>query len=208
MSWNKISVWQYQQMHPIITNPPEHLTEFELECKLVGIVNNLTDNQVLNLPKEKLNKYRSEIIFLKDNYEGTPVNRVRANGRTYRFIQDAKDINASRYIESKYFCKELIPNLHKIAASITIPQQRKWLKYIDLPYDSDKHQEYANDFLFANFKEVYYSVVFFYQVFNDWTPITQDFLEKSLIKENMEQDKAQKVAAILWNILGGNTVPK
>jgi hypothetical protein len=126
----------------------------------------------------------------------------------YRFIQDAKDINASRYIESKYFCKELIPNLHKIAASITIPQQRKWLKYIDLPYDSDKHQDYANDFLFANFKEVYYSVVFFYQVFNDWTPITQDFLEKSLIKENMEQDKAQKVAAILWNILGGNTVPK
>jgi len=45
MSWNKISVWQYQQMHPIITNPPEHLTEFELECKLVGIVNNLTDNR-------------------------------------------------------------------------------------------------------------------------------------------------------------------
>jgi hypothetical protein len=195
-------------MHPIITNPPEHLTEFELECKLVGIVNNLTDNQVLNLAKDKLNKYRSEIIFLKDNYEGTPVNRVRANRKTYRFIQDAKDINASRYIESKYFCKELIPNLHKIAASITIQQQRKWLKYIDLPYDSDKHQEYANDFLFANFKEVYYSVVFFYQVFNDWIPITQDFLEKSLIKENMEQDKAQKVAAILWSILGGNTAQK
>jgi hypothetical protein len=62
--------------------------------------------------------------------------------------------------------------------------------------------------LFANFKEVYYSVVSFYQVFNDWIPITQDFLEKSLLKENMQQDKAQKVAAILWSILGGNTVPK
>jgi hypothetical protein len=79
---------------------------------------------------------------------------------------------------------------------------------VDLPYDSDKHQEYANDFLFANFKEVYYSVVFFYQVFNDWMPITQDFLEKSLLEGGIPMDKAQKVAAILWNTLDGNTVLK
>jgi hypothetical protein len=104
--------------------------------------------------------------------------------------------------------KDLIPNLHKIAASIVIPQERKWFKYVDLKYNSDLHQEYANDILHANFKEVYFSVVFFYQVFNDWTPITKDYLMENLNKQGLTMDKAEKVAAILWSILDGNTAQK
>jgi len=70
------------------------------------------------------------------------------------------------------------------------------------------HQEYANDILYANFKEVYYSVVFFYQVFQDWMPITQDYLIANLKQKGMQEVKAEKVAAILWNILDGSIVPK
>jgi hypothetical protein len=206
--WEKISVWQYQQMYPIITNPSKDWTEKDIEYKLIAIINNLTENQVNQLKKNELDKFRSELYFLKDNYEGIPVNRIYANKRVFRFIKDAKDINAARYIESKFFMKDLIPNLHKVAASIVIPQKRRWLKYIDLEYDSDMHQDYANDILYANFKEVYFSVVFFYQVFNDWIPITKDYLMEKMNNQGLAKDKAEKVAAILWSILGGNTVQK
>jgi hypothetical protein len=206
--WHKISVWHYQQIYPIITNPSKDWTEKDIENKLIAIINNLTENQVNSLPIKQLNKLRSELYFLKDNYEGQPVNRIYANKRIYKFIKDSKDINTARYIESKFFMKDLIPNLHKIAASIVIPQERKWFKYVDLKYNSDLHQEYANDILHANFKEVYFSVVFFYQVFNDWTPITKDYLTENLNKQGLTMDKAEKVAAILWNILDGNTAQK
>jgi|688.fasta_scaffold713279_2 hypothetical protein len=206
--WDKISVWQYQQMYPIITNPSKDWTEKDIEHKLIAIINSLTENEVNKLPKKELDKYRSELYFLKDNYEGVPVDRIIANKRRYRFIKDAKDINTARYIESKFFMKDLIPNLHKVAASVVIPQERKWFKYVDLKYDSDLHQEYANDILYANFKEVYFSVVFFYQVFNDWMPITKDYLMESMNKQGLTVEKAEKVAAILWSFLGGNTAQK
>jgi hypothetical protein len=119
-------------MYPIITNPSKDWTEKDIEHKLIAIINNLTENQVNQLKKNELDKFRSELYFLKDNYEGIPVNRIYANKCVYRFIKDAKDINAARYIESKFFMKYLIPNLHKVAASIVIPQKRRWLKYIDL----------------------------------------------------------------------------
>jgi hypothetical protein len=206
--WHKISVWQYQQMYPIITNPSKDWTEFDIECKLVGIVNNMTEKQVSELSKKELNKLRAEVLFLKDDYEGQPIKRIYTNGKVYKFIDDAKHINAARYIESKFFCKDIIPNLHKVAASIVIPQKRIWFKWVDLKYDSDMHQEYANDILYANFKEVYYSVVFFYQVFQDWMPITQDYLIANLKQKGMQDMRAEKVAAILWNILDGSIVPK
>jgi hypothetical protein len=206
--WEKISVWQYQQMYPIITNPSKDMSEKDIEHKLIAIINNLTERQVSELPKNKLDKFRSELYFLKDNYEGVAVNRVYANKKIYKFIKDAKDINTARYIESKFFMKDLIPNLHKVAASIVIPQERKWFKYIDLKYDSDMHQDYANDILYANFKDVYFSVVFFYQVFNDWIPITKDYLMESMNNQGLAKDKAEKVAAILWNILDGNTAQR
>ena len=206
--WDKISVWQYQQIHPIITNPSKDWSENDIEHKLIALINNLTERQVSELSKKQLNKYRSELYFLKDNYKGEPVNRINANKKIYRFVTDAKDINAARYIESKFFMKDLIPNLHKVAASIVIPQERKWFKYVDLKYDSDLHQEYANDILYANFKEVYFSVVFFYQVFNDWIPITKDYLMESLNNQGLATEKAEKVAAILWNFLDGSIVQK
>ena len=206
--WHKISVWQYQQIYPIITAPSKDWTEKDIENKIIAIINNLTENQVNLLSTNQLNKYRAELYFLKDNYEGNPVTRINANKRIYRFVKDAKDINTARYIESKFFMKDLIPNLHKVAASIVIPQERKWFKYVDLKYDSDKHQEYANDILYANFKEVYFSVVFFYQVYNDWIPITKDYLMESMNKQGLTIEKAEKVAAILWSFLGGNTAQK
>ncbi len=203
--WHKISVFQYQQMHPIITNPNKEWTDLDIEIKLIGIVNMLTDKQIKALSKSKLNKLRAEIMFLKDDYVGTQVNRIYANGKIYRFNYELNQINAARYIEAKYFVPNIIENLHKAAASMVIPQERKWFKYKDLPYNTDKHQEYANDILHANFKEVYYSVVFFYQLFKDWTGISQDYLANRMKEKGMEGEKALKLAAILCGILDGNT---
>ncbi len=49
-----------------------------------------------------------------------------------------------------------------------------WFGWKDLKYDSKKHSEYAEDLLNAPICEVLGSVVFFYQLFNNWiknTPI-------------------------------------
>ena len=62
--WEKISVWQYQQMYPIITNPSKDWTEKDIEYKLIAIINNLTENQVNQLKKNELDKFRSELYFL------------------------------------------------------------------------------------------------------------------------------------------------
>lgn len=205
--WHKISVFQYQQMHPIITNPNKDWTDFDIECKLIAIINMLTDEQVKKLSKKELNKYRAELLFLKDDYKGEKVQRIKANDNYYRFVYEVNDLNAARYIEAKFFMPNLIENLHKAAASMVMPQKRRWFKWLDLGYNTDNHQDYANDILHANFKEVYFSVVFFYQLYKDLTKISEAYLVQGMIQKGMQKEKAEKVAAILCEILDGSIVP-
>jgi hypothetical protein len=208
MTWNDLTVWQYQQIYPIVTKPEKDWTNLDVESKLVGILYNLTDTQVDSLSVGEFNKMKANLGFLDDKIEGKPVKYTEVNGKRYRFIYDVQQIKAARYIETKVFSTDLVGNIHKLAASMVMPQRKTWYgRWVDEKYDAAKHSQYAEDLQGANFMHVYQSIVFFYQVYRNWIEVSRDYLVKEMMSQGMTSELALRGVQILCETLDGNIAP-
>jgi hypothetical protein len=208
MNWNDLTVWQYQQIYPIVTKPEKDWTNLDVESKLVGILYNLTDTQVDSLSVGEFNKMKANLGFLDDKIEGKPVKYTEVNGKRYRFIYDVQQIKAARYIETKVFSTDLVGNIHKLAASMVMPQHKTWYgRWVDEKYDAAKHSQYAEDLQGANFMHVYQSIVFFYQVYRNWIEVSRDYLVKEMMSQGMTSELALRGVQILCETLDGNIAP-
>lgn len=207
MKWNELTLWQYQQIMPILTNPNKDWTELDKEVKLLTIVTGLTEYQLDSLGVKDLKELRKELAFLDEPIEGQPVDYIKTNGKQYRINYDIKNMPFARYIESKVFSKETVANLHKIAASMVIPQKKNWLgKWVDDKYDASKHEEYSADMQEANFIHVYHSLVFFYQVYKNWIEVSRDYMTAEMTKAGMTKEQADSVVLLLCESMDG-TIP-
>jgi hypothetical protein len=208
MNWNDLTVWQYQQIYPIVTKPEKDWTTLDVESKLVGILYNLTDTQVDSLSVGQFNNLKANLGFLDDKIEGKPVKYTEVNGKRYRFIYDVQQIKAARYIEAKVFSTDLVGNLHKLSASMVMPQRKTWYgRWVDDKYDASKHSQYAEDLQGAKFMHVYQSVVFFYQVYRNWIEVSKDYLVQEMMSQGMTSELALKGVQILCETLDGNIAP-
>ena len=208
MKWNNLTLWQYQQLMPILTNPEKDWTELDKEVKQLAVISGLTEYQIDSLSIETLKKMRQDLAFLDEPIEGKPVDFIVVNGRRYRMNYDIKNMPAARYIESKVFSKDTLGNLHKIAASMVIPQKKTWFgKWIDDKYDASKHEDYAADMQEANFIHVYHSLVFFYQVYRNWIEVSRDYMKAEMMKAGMTATQADSVVLLLCESTGGIIPP-
>jgi len=208
MKWNNLTLWQYQQLMPILTNPENDWTELDKEVKQLAVISGLTEYQIDSLSIEDLKELRKDLAFLDEPIEGKPVDFIVVNGRRYRMNYDIKNMPAARYIESKVFSKDTLGNLHKIAASMVIPQKKTWFgKWIDDKYDASKHEDYAADMQEANFIHVYHSLVFFYQVYRNWIEVSRDFMKTEMMKAGMTATQADSVVLLLCESTGGIIPP-
>ena len=204
--WQEITLWQYQQIIPIMTKPDKDWTEIDVDYKLISILTGMTQYQIDSLPLEDLKKERTKLKFLKENITGKPVKYIEVNGRRYRVIYNVKDMPFARYIESKVFGKDVVSNLHKISASMIMPQKRNWLgKWVDDIYDASKHEMYAMDMQEANYVHVYHSLVFFYQVYRNWIEVSQDYMVKEMMEKGMTMEEAQTIVSLLCQSMDGTT---
>ena len=208
MKWNNLTLWQYQQLMPIITDPNKEWTELDKEVKLLSVITGLTEFQIDSLSIETLKEMRKDLAFLDEPIEGKPVDFIVVNGRRYRMNYDIKNMPAARYIESKVFSKDSLGNLHKIAASMVIPQKQTWWgKWVDDKFDASKHEEYAQDMAEANFIHVYHSLVFFYQVYRNWIEVSRDYMIQEMTKAGMTKEQADSVVLLLCESTGGIIPP-
>jgi hypothetical protein len=206
--WNKINVWQYQQIYNALNTKDKDATDLDLEVKLVGIVNNMTEMQIDSLPLNEYKELSKTIAFLNEPIEGTPKKHISiSNRKRYRINYDVSKMPFARYIESKVFSEDLYGNLHKLAATMVIPQRRKFGIWFDEKYDASKHQEYSDDMLNAKFVDVYHSLVFFYQVYRNWIEVSKGYLEKKMVEAGMQETQAKEVVQSLCSILDGNIAP-
>jgi hypothetical protein len=206
MKWNNISVWQYQNIVKTLANKQDD--EIEKSFKLIGIVYNMTENQVDSLTQAEYKAKLKECDFLNSLPEGKPVKIIKVNGKRYRLIYDVTRMPFGRYVESKAFVGDIYGNLHKLGATMVMPQKRNWLGlWVDDKYDAAKHEDYADDILQANFQDVYFSLVFFYQVFRNWIEVTRDYLVAKMMMTGQTKEQCSQVVADLCSILDGIIQP-
>lgn len=208
MKWNNLTLWQYQQLMPILTNTDKDWTELDKETKMLSVITGLTEHQIDSLSIQTLKELRKNLEFLNEPIVGKPVNYIIVNGKRYRINYDIKNMPAARYIESKVFSKDTLGNLHKIAASMVVPQKKTWFgKWVDDKYDASKHEDYAADMQEANFIHVYHSLVFFYQVYRNWIEVSRDYMKVEMMKAGMTATQADSVVLLLCESTGGIIPP-
>jgi hypothetical protein len=203
MDWHSVSVYQFQQLEQLKTDD-----NFEAIVKVVAIIYNLTEKQVDAMPMNEFNKKCKEIEFIyKEQLPSKTCKYIKANGNVYRFIPDIREIRVGgtgRYITTKYFQRDVVQNLHRIAASMVMPQKKSWFGYRDLKYQDQDHDIYAEDLLSASIVEVYGMVVFFCKVYLNWMDNSKDYLESLLKAAKMSQSESEKVVNDLWTLMAGS----
>ena len=206
--WDKINVWQYQQIYNVYNSKDKYLTEIEVNSKLVSIVNDMTEAQVDSLTITQFNKLKKSILFLTQPIAGKPVKYISINKtKRYKINYDVSKMPFARYIESKVFSEDLYNNLHKLAATMVIPQKRILGIWFKQKYDASKHEQYSEDMLTARFIDVYHSLVFFYQVYRNWIEVSKDYMVSKMMQTGMTQEKAKEVVQDLCTTLDGNIPP-
>jgi hypothetical protein len=207
--WDKINVWQYQQIYNVIKTKDKNDTDLDTDVKLIAIVNNMTEMQIDSLPLNKYAELKETISFLNEPINGKAVKHIPiSKSKRYKINYDVSKMPFARYIESKVFSEDLYGNLHKLAATMIIPQKRNRLGFwISEQYDASKHKEYADDMLASRFVDVYHSLVFFYQVYRNWIEVSQGYLANKMQEAGMNQEQATEVVRSLCHILDGNIAP-
>lgn len=201
-SWHDVSVFQWQQLMDLfLKNDPE----LDLETLSVGILCNLTEMEVYSLDEKTYIDILNSIKFIHEPPKGEAQRYIKVNGKRYKCIYDVRNIKAARYIEAKHFGKDVVGNLHRIAASMVQPQKRKLFVWQNVKYDAAKHEEYATDLLSAPITAVYGSVVFFCKVYNRSINNLKDYLKTEMMTAGMTAEQAEEVHQALCSITDGIT---
>lgn len=197
MNWNKITVRQYQDIFPILSQ--DDLSDLDKLVKVISILTGYTEDFIDSWSIDKLNEYRHLFEF---DFKKEARKRVKVNGRYYRFNWEVNKLKAARYIEAKTFVGEgLFQNLHKIMASCVIPQRKVGFLYFDKKYNAAEHDKYANDLLDAPFPFVYNACVFFCQLLMKWIDVTMSYSEE--LKGLMTANQIKVLRESLQSITDG-----
>lgn len=165
-TWDDVSVWQYQRLMELYSEQGN--TDLDVLVRTVAIVTGMTEHEVDSLPLSTLNELGSAMAFTATKVEPRAVHHFTTAGRRYRFIYDVRDMPAARYIESSVYSADTLGNLHRIAASMAMPQRRSlWGigPWADDKYNAVRHADYAQDMLSAPITAVLGSVLFFCEVY-------------------------------------------
>ncbi len=198
----KITIQKFQELAAMSSLP---MDETDRAVKLVQVVTGKTVDEVDAMPMVDFNRLCGKIAKLFDLTEGVPVNTIKANGRYYHINHSIDKMPAGRYVEVATFSSNVIENLHKIMASIVQP--KTWYGKI-LPYDSTKHEQYADDMLQADFSAAYHSAVFFYVLFKESIKNLQGYFLAAAMEVGKTEAEATKTLIDLQSVLDGFILPK
>lgn len=166
--WHRITVEQYQQIALIQANRMEEVDKL---VQIVCILYNMTESQVNDLP---LTRYQELVRKAGETFSNVPevkaARTIKTGKRRYFMQYDCQKLRYGQWVELQHFLKgDFIQNLHLIAASIAQPVRFG----VRGKNKSEQHEQRANDFLQANYRDLYASMVFFWNVLT----VSEDSIE-------------------------------
>lgn len=211
MNWNTITVRQAQQIEAVRKSIKDEETGLDVECTLLSIVLGIPQSQVDSMGWQEYLNARKGLDFLEVQPSGEAAKYIEVNGKRYRCVYDIRQMPFARYIEGKTFGQDFVGNLHKVAASMVIPQKkvRRFFttKWVDDTYNAALHEQYANDMLDAPFLTVYASCLFFYHVYRNWIEVSKGYMIAESVKKGLTAAQAVESVNALCNSLDGSITP-
>ena len=205
--WNEITVNQAQKLDLIRKEIKEGETVIEVESKMLAVILETTIDKIDSLSLEDFTRLKKKLTFLDTEIGGNPSKFIQLGKKRYRCIYDIRQMPFARYVEGKAFSVDFVQNIHKIAATMVMPQKRGFFGWVDVKYNAIDHDKYASDMLKAPYEIVYNSCLFFCKVFINWMGSSKDYLINHLQSRGMTKAEAEKEVNHLWLTLDGILQP-
>lgn len=206
-----MTIRQFQELYFIAQSDD---IDIDKSIKMVGAITGITPDRVDKMSMRRFNRICESIqnqfnIINKKLDSGRPQKYAIIGWRVYRISYDISKppMNSARYVEALTFGTEIIPNLHKILASMVQPLRWSWRRFKFVGYDKP-HTDIALDMERMNFQAAYQAAVFFYILYSESMKIIQPYLIQELKAKGVDQSKAQEILTSSINILDGFLTPK
>ena len=206
----KLTIDKFQKLQSIATLETD---EFLKATRLVQVLLDKSEAEIDAMPIKKFavlcqKLHKAFDVKVNEATMAKPKQIIYCNNKVYHLNFDIKPpFNTGRYIEVLTFSKDdPIMNMHNILASICTPMKWSWRKfnYVKQPYDTLKHEDYANDFKQADFRHGYFAMVFFYSLLTNSTGGTMDSLIAQMNLRKVNKKRVLQLKKVLQTIGGGS----
>ena len=218
-NWNDVTVYHYQQYVKLaqsIKDTNDAVEVWDFNISLVSLMFGLTIRETELLTNQDFLAKLKQLDFLTTEIPDQPTKRIKANANYYRMVYDARKVrnipDLARFSKSgdviavKQFSADFIGNLHKVAASLVVPQKKVFGIYVDKKYDYRQHEQYANDLLDAPITAIYGYCLFFCKVFEKQISFLVDYLGENSAAMTIEE--RNQVAVLKKAMVGFSMLPK
>lgn len=141
MTWNDVKVGQFMKMAALKDKLFEEPDEFTYET--IAILNNITLDDVLNMPINDVRKKAEDMVFLNKKPEVSKVkDYYMLNGKKYCVFKDINDITTAQYIDFQTYAKNIEKHLDCFLSIFLIPEGKKYndgYRIIDAQKDIREH---------------------------------------------------------------------
>lgn len=184
-SWKTMPIGKYAEMYKIISSSEDEDTKV---LRVAALCNDLTFDEVLNLPMDKASELVANVAFVYTAPEKVkPKKEYVLNGRTYRVIKNYGEITTAQYINYQSIVTVLNENLPEFLSIFFVPKGKK---YGD--YDTDEVVEDIKTAL--SVEEALSLSAFFLKRWERSTMRTLFYCEAEIATQRLTASKEKKAA--------------
>lgn len=186
-SFEKMNIECFQEVCEILKD--ETTTDFEKQVRLLTILTDNTEDDIMNMPLNELGKLTDKIQFIKEYPQRkTPPSSITLNGKKYDIKYDIQNITTSQYIDFQTFIKDYENKMVEMVSIVVIPKGKKYNDGYDIMEVQNDIRKYMDIVTLM-------SISFFFQV--QLQALTKS-LTSSLIRQmkkmmKKEKDKVKKI---------------
>ena len=144
MTYKDINIKKYLELKKVLDDTDDLL---RVQSQLIAIVNDMTEEEVLNLPLSEYTKKVHTIDFLTEvpKISNRTPKKLNLNGRKYEVITDVRKLSAGQYIDFQTLMQsenvdDYLPNL---LACFIMPENENYGDY-DVMVVADEISEYLD----------------------------------------------------------------
>ena len=174
--WTQVTLKQFQAIQAMLKDEGD---VYQKNTELISILSGKDIKEVEKIALKGYTEILKVLEFINEPIENKLTNTFKLNGKKYRVISDIYKLNGGQYITLQHLLKDsdsVINNLHQIMAVFAIPYERKWYGWKRGKYNSDQHEEIAEEMLQLPISIAQPLSTFF---FENWKRSVEHMLESS-----------------------------
>lgn len=130
-SYEEMSVGIFMEVKDILMD--KTTSELEKRVRLLAILNNKSEEEIMGIPISKLTSMVSSMEFLSQQPKTkTPPNEITLNGNVYEIKYDVQNITTAQYIDFQTFIKDYDKYMVELASIVIIPKGKKYNEGYDI----------------------------------------------------------------------------